>query len=222
MSIISTVIFGYLSAKFKTIRWFINFGFFVLTATCAGFAALQPNGNIAAMALSGLAGLGLGPPLILIIVGVQLSTPHRLIATATAVTSSARAVAAAVFTAIVTAVFNNRVASNVPAYTAKAAIGAGLPAGSLPAFLKALLANDTAGLAQVPGASLTVIGASVTALRQAFADSIRIVFIIAAPFGLVACIACFFLGSVSSTMNYRVDAPVEDLYAKKSDARHRV
>ncbi|KEF52549.1 uncharacterized protein A1O9_11391 [Exophiala aquamarina CBS 119918] len=222
MSIISSVICGYLSVKFKSIRWFIFFGFLVLTGTCGGFAAIQPDGNIAAMALSGLSGLGLGPPLILIIVGVQLSTPHRLIATATAVTSSARAVAAAVFTAIVTAVFNNRVASNVPAYTAQAAAGAGLPPDSLPAFIKALLANDAAALAQVPGASLAIIGASVRALHQAFADSVRIVFIIATPFGLVACIACFFLGSVSSTMNYKVDAPVEDLHAKKADTRHRV
>jgi len=174
------------------------------------------------MALSGLSGLGLGPPLILIIVGVQLSTPHRLIATATGVTSSARAVAAAVFTAIVTAVFNNRMASNVPSYTTEAAMGAGLPPDLLPAFLKALLSNDTAGLEQEPGATLAIIGASVAAMRQAFADSLRIVFIIAAPFGLVACIACFFLGSVSSTMNYTVDAPVEDLHAKKADTRHRV
>ena len=221
-NILSTVFFGYLSTKFKTIREFLFIGFLVLTGTCIGFAALQPNGNTTALILSGLAGLGLGPPLILIIVGVQLSTPHRLIATATAVTSSARALAASVFTAILTATFNNRVQSKVPSYTAKAAIGAGLPPASLPAFLKALLANDTAALAKVPGVSLAVIGASVAGLRQAYADSIRTVFIIAAPFGIVACIACFFLGSVSSTMNYKVDAPIEDLHAKKKDHRHGV
>ncbi|KAJ9612106.1 hypothetical protein H2200_003703 [Cladophialophora chaetospira] len=216
-TIISSVVFGYLSSKFRTIREFLFFGFLVLTATCAGFAALQPSSSTAAVVLSGLAGLGLGPPLILIIVGVQLSTPHRLIATATAVTSSARAVAAAVFTAIVTAAFNNRIKAKLPAYIAAAAIGAGLPASSLPAFLQALLSNNTAALQQVPGVSLAVTEASLAALQHAYADSIRVVFIIAAPFGVVACIACFFLGSISSTMNYKVDAPLEDLHVAGKD-----
>ena len=210
--IISSVVFGYLSSRFKTIREFLFFGFLVLTATCAGFAALQPSSSTIAVVLSGLAGLGLGPPLILIIVGVQLATPHRLIATATAVTSSARAVAAAVFTAIVTAAFNNRIKAKLPAYIAAAAVNAGLPASSLSAFLVALLSNNTTALEQVPGITLTVTEASLVALRQAYADSIRVVFIIAAPFGALACFACFFLGSVSSTMNYKVDAPLEDLH----------
>lgn len=46
---------------------------------------------------------------------------------------------------------------------------------------------------------------------QAFADSFRIVYIIAAPFGAVAAVAALWLGSVNMTMNYRVDAPVEKL-----------
>jgi hypothetical protein len=37
---------------------------------------------------------------------------------------------------------------------------------------------------------------------------------IAAPFGALACIACFFLGDMKAVMNYHVDAPVEDLHAK--------
>jgi hypothetical protein len=40
------------------------------------------------------------------------------------------------------------------------------------------------------------------------------VYIIEAPFGVVACLACFFLGDLKSVMNYSVDAPVEDLRAK--------
>ena len=59
-----------------------------------------------------------------------------------------------------------------------------------------------------------IIGAGVIALKQAFADSIRVVYIIAAPFGLVACIACLFLGDMKKTMNYRVDAPLEEMKAK--------
>jgi hypothetical protein len=37
---------------------------------------------------------------------------------------------------------------------------------------------------------------------------------IAAPFGALACIACFFLGDMKAVMNYHVDAQMEDLHAK--------
>lgn len=47
------------------------------------------------------------------------------------------------------------------------------------------------------------------------ADSVRVVYMMAAPFGAVAVIAYFFFGDLSSTMNYRVEAPVGDLHAKK-------
>lgn len=212
---LSTVCWGYLSTKFKSIREFLFAGFLILMGSAIGFAAIQPRSNTTVLILSGLFGIGFGAPLILIIVGIQLSTPHLFIATATAVATSARAVSATVFTAIFSAAFNNRLNDKVPSYTARAAIGAGLPPASVPAFVEALIADDTAALLKVPGISLAIVEASVVALRQAFADSIRIVYIIAAPFGVVACISCLFLGNVSSTMNYKVDAPVEDLQSKK-------
>jgi hypothetical protein len=50
--------------------------------------------------------------------------------------------------------------------------------------------------------------------EQVYADGVRVVYIIAAPFGVLAWIACFFLGDLKETTNYHVDAPVEDLHAK--------
>jgi hypothetical protein len=165
--------------------------------------------------------LGFGAPLILIVSGVQLSTPHRLIATATAVTTSSRAVAATVFTAIYSAALNTRLTTNLPNDIAAAALKAGLPASSLEAFVAALAGSDTAALPQIPGVTPAIIAAGVGGLKQAYADSIRVVYIIAAPFGAVACIMCLFLGDLRKTMNYAVDAPVEDLHAKHHhDASH--
>lgn len=60
-----------------------------------------------------------------------------------------------------------------------------------------------------------IIGAGAAALMQDFADSVRAVFIMAAPFGAVVAIACLFLGDLKSTMKYRVDAPLEHLTAKE-------
>jgi hypothetical protein len=166
------------------------------------------------MVFAGLAGLGFGAPLVLIIAGVQLSTPHHLIATATALTTSTRAVSASVFTAIFAAALDTRVNKYIPSYVAKAALVAGLPKSSIKAFVEALAANDSAALMKVPGVTPIVINSGVVALKQALADGIRVVYMIAAPFGALACIGCFFLGNLKKTMTYRVDAPVENLHAK--------
>lgn len=189
-------------------------GFLLFTSGIVGIATIQPNNSINAIIFAGLAGLGMGGPLVLVVAGVQLSTPHHLIATATAVTTSSRAVSATVFTAIYGAALTTRLNNYIPSYIAGAALKVGLPESSLKAFIGALAGNDSAALPSIPGVTPTIIKASIAALKQAYADGIRVVYIIAAPFGAVACLACFFLGDLKSVMNYSVDAPVEDLHAK--------
>ena len=189
-------------------------GFLLFTAGIVGLATIQPSDSTRAIVFSGLAGLGFGAPLVLIVAGVQLSTPHHLIATATALTTSSRAVAATVFTAIYSAALTTRLTDYIPKYVAEAALHAGLPKTSLPAFVGALASDNTAALPKIAGVTPIIIEAGVAALKQAFADGIRVVYIIAAPFGALACIGCFFLGDLTDTMTYRVDAPLEDLHAK--------
>jgi hypothetical protein len=208
------VLYGYASTKLRTIRLPLFLGFLFFTGGIIGLATIQPNDSTNAIAFAGLAGLGMGGPLVLVIAGVQLSTPHHLIATATAVTTSSRAVSATIFTAIYGATVTTRLAKDIPSYVAEAALHAGLPKTSLQAFVEALAGNDAAALPKIPGVTPSIIGAGVAALKQAFADGLRAVYIIAAPFGALACIACFFLGDLKKTMNYHVDAPVEDLHAK--------
>ncbi|KAL2395177.1 hypothetical protein ABEF93_001442 [Exophiala dermatitidis] len=222
---LSTVLWGMASTKFRTIREPLFLGYVLFTAGIIGWATVEPShsGGITQLCMAGLAGFGFGAPLILIIAGVQLSTPHRLIATATAVTTSSRAVGATVFTAIFSAALNARLDKNIPGQVSRAVLNAGLPAGSVGMFIKAVTGNGitttvaaaTESTRNVPGVSPAVVEAGVRALKQAFAASLRVVYEIAAPFGAVACIACWALGDLSTTMDYRVDAPVEDLHAKQ-------
>ena len=177
-------------------------------------ATLEPGDNANQLVFAAVAGIGFGSPLILIIAGVQLSTPHQLIATATAVTNSARAVGGTIFTAAYTSALTNALASKLPTYIAEAAAKAGLPRSSIPAFVGALASGNEAALSAIPGVNSSVIQQGFSALEQAYADSLRLIYIIAAPFGIVACILCFSLGDLKKTMTYRVDAPVEDLHAK--------
>lgn len=191
-------------------------GFLLFTAGVVGIATLQPEDELNALIFTALAGIGFGAPLILLIAAVQLSTPHHLIATATAATSCSRAVAAAVFTAIYTAAFSTRIGKNLPADVADAVLKAGLPRNSIEAFIGALSSDDKTALLKTPGVSSAIIAAGVAALKQAYADSLRVVYIIAAPFGLLACLACFFIGDLKQVMDYAVEAPVEDLHARRS------
>ncbi|OAQ78164.1 siderophore iron transporter [Purpureocillium lilacinum] len=210
----STVVWGYWSVKAKSIRVPLCAGFVIFTGGIIGFTTIQPGDSTRACIFAGLAGIGFGAPLILIIAGIQLATPHSLIATGTALAITSRAVSTAIFTAIFSAALTDRLEPNIISYVSRAAISAGLPASSVQAFVMALSGKDEAALMKVPGVTPPMIEAGITALKQAFADSIRVIFIIAAPFGTVACLLCFFLDDQSKEMNYRVDAPVEDLHVR--------
>lgn len=193
-------------------------GFLLFTAGMVGLATIEPEDDLNALMFAALAGIGFGAPLILLIAAVQLSTPHHLIATATAATTCSRAVAASVFTAIFSTAFETRIGKNLPAYVAQAVLEAGLPSSSVEPFIKALSSNDTAALSNIPGVSSTIISVGVAAMKQAYADSLRVVYVIAAPFGLLACFACFFMGNLKKVMDYAVEAPIEDLHAKRRHA----
>lgn len=211
---IGTVIYGYVSTRFRSIRAPLFIGFLLFTAGVVGLATIQLKDEISVLAFSGLAGLGFGSPLILLIAAVQLSTPHHLIATATAATTCSRAIAATVFTAIFSAAFNARAQKFIPDYVSQAVLDAGLPSTSVGDFVKAIAAGDESALSSVAGVDIGILSAGTNAAKQAFADSLRVVYIIAAPFGLLACICCFFLGDLRLAMNYAVDAPLEALHPR--------
>lgn len=215
--VIATVGWGYLSTRYRTIREPLLAGFIIFTAGIVGMSTLQPGQVANAYAFSVLLGIGVGAPIVLVITGVQLSTPHKLIATATSITTSARALAGAIFSAIYVAAVNPRLTKYLPEHVGKAAATAGLPAASIPEFIKALAEGQSSELMEIPGVTPTIVAQGVRALQQAYVDAIRIVFIIAVPFGVLACIACCFLGDLKQAMNYHVDAPVEKLHQKAKD-----
>lgn len=213
----TTVVWAFWSTRFRTIRVPLFFGFLILAGGSAGLATLQPSDSLNSIVFAVVSGIGFAAPLILIVAGVQLSTPHHLIATATAVTASTRAVAASVFTAIYAASLTNGMNKKLPEYVAMAALQAGLPPSELDPFVGAFLSNNTVVLTKLSNLSPPVLGAAAVAAKQAFADSVRVIYVIPAPFAILACIICFFFGDLTKTMNYSVDAPVEELHAKHQE-----
>lgn len=191
-------------------------GFVIYTAGTVGFATLQPHHSFNALAFAAVSGIGFGAPLVLIISAVQLSTPHALIATATAVAVACRAIFATVFTAIYSAVLNNRLPGQISNQVPPALAMAGLAPENIPAFIQALTAQDPSAFQNIPGITPTIIEAGVAAFKQAFADSIRPIFIIASVFAAVATVSVLLIDDMKESMNYRVEAPVENLHAKHS------
>ncbi|KAL7003904.1 hypothetical protein EMMF5_006555 [Cystobasidiomycetes sp. EMM_F5] len=207
---LATLFYGYWSSKRRTIRSPLFAAFICLLAGVVGMTTIQPQDSTRAIVFDGLSGIGYAGALVLVVTGVQLSTPHHLIATATAVVTSSPAVAASAFTAVYGAALTNQLNVKLPEYVASAAVAAGLPPSSLPAFVPAFLGKQSTN--NIPGASIQVLLASASGLLQALADSFRIVYIIAVPFGVVALVLCFFIGDTAATMHYGVDAPLEDLH----------
>ncbi|VUC36414.1 unnamed protein product [Clonostachys rosea] len=212
---LSTVGWGYWSMRFRTIRSPLFAGFLIFTAGLVGFATIRPQDDLNCLIFAGLAGLGFGAPLVLVVTGVQLSIPHHLIATATAVTTSARAVGATVFTSVFSAAYGSELQVKLYPKIGEAVTKMGLAADQVPAFIRAFTAQDSGALDAIPGVNSTVVAAAASAMSQAYAESLHVVYYIAISFGAVACVACFFLGDLRDTMNYRVDAPVENLTAKR-------
>ena len=147
----STVVWGYASTRFRTIREPLFLRVLLFTGSIIGFSTVQPGDSTTALVMSALSGFGFGVPLILIIAKVQLSTPHSLIATASAVTTSSRSIAATIFTAIYAAAVTSKLTTDVPNGIASAAAKAGLSPASIPAFVGALASNNTDALLTVPG-----------------------------------------------------------------------
>lgn len=211
--------FGWLAVKLRSIREALVIGFLAALIGTIGTATVQPGQSANVLVFAAFAGFGTAAVLSLAIAGVQLASPHEYLATATAVAVTFRAISSTSFTSIYSAVVAQKTASNIPNYVASGAVAAGLPLDSVPAFIMALTGTDPDQLATVPGVSESIITAGVQGLRQAYADSLRYPFVIAAPFVLLAAVSCWFIPDLKSIMNYHVDAPVEKLQAKDGDEK---
>lgn len=190
-------------------------GFFIYLLGSILFCTVQPGQNANLMAFAAVTGFGLGSILSQVTAGVQLVSPHAHLATATAVALIVRAVATATFVPIYSSIVSQNLSSKTISYVRDAAIKAGLPTDSIAAFIEGISKQETAAnLLDIPGTSQSIISRGVRAFQQANADAVRLAFIIAVPFVLLATVICWWLSDLRNDMNYHVDAPVEQLTAK--------
>lgn len=132
-----------------------------------------------------------------------------------ALSLSVRVIGGSIGYAIYYNIFVNKLTARLPAYVAKFAIGAGLPASSATTFVEAFLTNP-AKVTSIPGVNAAIIAAATKGTQWAYADSLKYVWYTSIPFGICAVMACAFLGNTSRFMTNRVAAHI--IHGEKTEA----
>ena len=118
-------------------------------------------------------------------------------------------------------------------------MGAGLPESSLPDLIAGLATQATDALSGIPGISPNIIGVSVTALKSAYLDSLRYIWIVSTVLAAVGLVGMFLpvhwiIGLVTNIcrtvsfffldekkdFNPRIDAPAESEEALYGTTKH--
>lgn len=187
MFALSAVGTGIYCAKTKSVRTttIVAFtAFLVFNILMASVQSNTPEANVWGYPV--FLGLGLGLCLTSLITAAQFSTPPELIAITSGLMISVRSLGGSVGLAIYNAIFNHSLEANLAPKIAAATLPFGLPKTSLGPLISALTASDLTAVSKIPGVTPTIIGAAVSALKDAFTIAFRYVWVAAACFSAVA------------------------------------
>lgn len=177
-------------------------------------AMLNPSRLSWAYAFSAMFGIGTAVTTVIPIVALALSVPSFLLGTAGTFSVSCRALGGIIGITIFTAIYNNKMATRLPAD-----VGAVLgPAGELallPDTLTALQTGDPSALGHVPGLSQSLIPGILDAQTDANVYSWKYVWIAIAAIVAANAVAACFLESVAGRMNNHVESALEESEARE-------
>ncbi|KAK5115251.1 hypothetical protein LTR62_001451 [Meristemomyces frigidus] len=97
-----------------------------------------------------------------------------------------RTACGALATSMYVSILNSQLTKNLPKFVGPAAVQAGLPSSSLPALLVGL---GTGSFDAVPGVNAAILAAIGSPVKQAYANSFRMVFLATIPFGVILLVA---------------------------------
>lgn len=182
---------------------------------CICYATITPNENHAQYAFNAIAGIGQSGPLTLIVALVQFTAPHAFLSTATGLAFAARSIGGAFGSAVLDAIINGKVSSDLAPSVGAAATAAGLPASSVPKLLEAIAAGE--GFDAVPGLNDKNLAAALNARNWVYAHAYRLAWSSIIPFVALAIIAILFLKGVKDLMTEHVEASVEKHAGSKGE-----
>lgn len=142
---------------------------------------------------------------------------QREVGVAGGLAGSVRSIISSISQAIYVSIFVNRLTSTVSSEVPAALVGAGLPASSVAAFLKAITSGSATAFQAIPGISESIIAVGLRSYKQANADAYRTVYLTTIAFSGVAVILTYFApntdhlmtGKVAATLNHEAEKIVE-------------
>jgi Fungal trichothecene efflux pump (TRI12) len=175
-----------------------------MTAGVGALAAVNQNNPSLGIGMSFLGGLGVGGIIVPAAIILTIISPDEVIATVTAITLSIRLIGGSIGYAIYFNVFENKLTAVLPANVGIAVIKAGLPIYSVPAFIEALVAQNTTAIAQIKGITPTILLVAENAVKDSYVEGFRQIYLVSIAFGGAAIIASVFLGDIRKFMVDRV------------------
>ena len=164
---------------------------------------MTPETDKAVVAIGTVAGFGVGGILVPAATVALIVVPDSLLATTAALSLSIRTLGGSIGYTIYLAVFTNKITVNLPAYVAKYAIEAGLPASDAKAFVTTFLTKPKE-IVTAAGYTPRIAAAATLGSRWAYSESLRWVWFVSIPFGILSIIACFFIPPIKKWQTSRI------------------
>jgi len=216
--ILFSTVYSWWATKYKDLRWPLFTSFVIFFGSTTAFACMKPTPgwNTAQWVISVISGIGLAGPFTLVVTLVQYCAPHAVLATATGLAFSARAIGGAFGTAIAVAIVDSLITDR-PAKVAAAAIAAGLPPTSVPILMEDFALGIP--LITVPGATPAIVAAAEYASKWSYAKAYDDAWWSLLPFIVVAMICIYLLKDTKHLFTEHVEAPAEEVHKNLGEAK---
>ncbi|PWY72957.1 siderophore iron transporter [Aspergillus heteromorphus CBS 117.55] len=161
----------------------------MITAFSGALASINQDRRSYGLAFTALGGFWVGYLELITIIMCPLYCDPKDIGLASGFLGSAKQVAGTIATAIYVAILDARIATNLPRDVSAAALKAGLPSSSVSDLLSAI---DTDAYDSVPGMTSTILSAVTNAVKTAYSQSLRTVFLVTIAFAAISVITALF------------------------------
>lgn len=190
-----------LMSKFFSAAQFVSN---VITAAFGGaLVGVTPDTSSTIIALGTVAGFGVGGVLVPAATVALIVVPDSLLATTAALSLSIRTLGGSIGYTIYLAVFTNKLTTNLPRTVARHVAEAGLPAADIESFVTAFITSP-ATIADAPGYSAEIAAAATVGSRWGYAESLKWVWVVSIPFGVLAMVACWFVPPIKKWQTQRI------------------
>ncbi|KIX10709.1 uncharacterized protein Z518_01793 [Rhinocladiella mackenziei CBS 650.93] len=219
-TVIGAMVGGIWLAHSKEAKPIVFFTFLLLLLGAGLMLVVKPGVNFAAWLFStGLLGAGVGIQTTVLQVIVTLCTPDHLIAAAASVSNAVRALGGSIGVVIFSQVLAAKAKTLVPDEIAKRVVEVGLPLSSVPAFVGAILTQDTSQIAQIPGVTPEILAAAAAATRWGYSASFKYVWYSLIPFAVVCMGLSLLLKPTGAQMTDTVSAGIQRRNEPKNQAK---